>query len=79
MTTFARFSAISLLPDLCSQWQFVELGAGLTPAGVMLFKDGDEAITVRGLDQMSHFMHDDVLQQILRLFTSSVLRRMFPE
>ena len=32
----------------------------------MLFKDGDEAITVRGLDQMSHFMHDDVLQQILR-------------
>ena len=55
-------------PNLCRQGKLIELGTSLPPAGVMLFKDCDEAITVRGLNQMGHFMHDDVLQQILRLF-----------
>ena len=63
-----HFLIQSLLPNLCRQRQFIKLGARLSPTGVVLIKDCDEVITVCGLNQMGHFMHDDVLQQILRFF-----------
>lgn len=50
----------SLFPNLSRQRQLIELGTRLSPAGVMFFKYCDESVTVRGLNQMGHFMHDDV-------------------
>ena len=38
----------------------------------MLAEDGDEAIAVRGLNDMGHFEHNDVFKDVLRLFHSSV-------
>lgn len=40
-----------------------------SPGWVMLAEDGDEAIAVRGLNDMGHFVHNDVFKDVLRLFT----------
>ena len=62
------FSKPSLLPYFRRQWQFVEFSAGFTPRRIMPLQDGYESLAVRRLQQMHHFVDDDVFQQIPRFF-----------
>ena len=58
----------SFLPGLRCQRQFVELGAGVPPSGIMLVKECHEALAVGGLNEVHHFVNDDVFQKVLGLF-----------
>ena len=57
----------SFLPRLRSQRQLVEFGAGFAPSRVVFLKYGDEAIAVRGLNEVDHFVNDHVFEKVLRL------------
>jgi hypothetical protein len=54
----------SLVPHFGCQGQLVEFGAGFAPSRIVFLKDGDEAIAVRGLDQVSHLVHDYVFEKV---------------
>jgi hypothetical protein len=46
----------------------VEFGAGFAPGRVVFLKDTDEAIAVRGLNEVNHLVSNDVFEQVLWLF-----------
>jgi hypothetical protein len=54
-------------PHFCTQRQFVQLGSGLTPRWIVLVHEGQKAFAMRRRNEMRHFVHHHVLQQILRL------------
>lgn len=56
----------SFSPRLRLQRQFIEFGTSLAPSRVMLAQDGQKPLAVRRLDEMDHFVNDDVFEQALR-------------
>lgn len=53
-------------PGFGAQRQFIEFGTGFAPMGIVAVKKGNEAIAMVGLQQVGHFVKDDVFEQILR-------------
>ncbi len=41
--------------------------SGLAPGGVVLAEDGQEAIAVGGLEEVDHFVDDDVFEEVFGL------------
>ena len=63
-----RFRAVALhSPFLRCQWKFIEFDASFTPIRLVFIEDCDEAIAVRWLNQMCHFVDDHVFEKVLRL------------
>ena len=60
-------SSRSLVPKLGCQWQLIEFGAGFAPRRVVFLEDGDEALTVGGLDEMGHLVDDYILKEVFGL------------
>lgn len=58
----------SLFPMLCAEGELVKFGACFSPGWVVLLKNGNEAVAVGWLNQVCHLVHDDVFEQVLRLF-----------
>src|ERR1044071_5136360 len=56
----------SFLPGLCRQGQFVEFNEGLLPRWIMLVEKCHKALAVRRLQQMCHFMDEDIFEQVFR-------------
>ena len=68
-----------LLPHLCCQRQLVEFGASFAPGRVVLLKNRDEAVAVGWLQQVSHFMDDDVFEQVLGLLDEFRVKSDMPD
>ena len=56
-----------LAPFLRAERQFIEFRPSLPPARKILVKDRDEALAVRRLEQVRHFVDDDVFEEVLGL------------
>src|SRR5437588_2631527 len=56
----------SFLPSLCRQGQLVEFSASFSPSWIMLVEKCHKALAVRWLQQMCHFMDNDVFEQVFR-------------
>ena len=75
-TEFLRRAAPrSIHPILIPDRQPVQIGLAGSPLGQVLVHQGDEPRSVRPLQQMDHFVHDDVLEALRRFLGQSVFKR----
>lgn len=60
--------ALIFRPNHCRQRKLIQLRSGFAPSWVVLVKKCHKTLAMRRLQQMHHFMNDDVFEEILRLF-----------